>query len=139
MTNVASYFDLFYVVLNMTNVAPFISNKEDSPILYYYGERWPSVHHARMRMGCSSLASDLTFNLKVISDPSSQCGADLENAHQFCTWPKYDEIRNSLPNSVPDDSCFVLKTLLYGDNTLSFSANVDNLIIIFIFSIAPTA
>ena len=103
-----------------------ISNKEDPPILYYYGERWPSVHHARMRMGCSALASDLTFNLKVISDPSCHCGADLENAHHFFfTCPKYDEIRNSLQNSMPDNSCFVLKTLLYGDNSLSFSANVD--------------
>ena len=88
-----------------------ISNKEDPPILYYFGEHWPSVHHAQMRMGCSSLASNLTFNLKAISDPARHCGADLENAHQvFFTCPKYDEIRNSLQNSLSDNSCFVLKT-----------------------------
>ena len=52
----------------------------DLQILYYYGKCWPSIHHARMRIGCSKLNSDLCHNLHVIEDPSCRCGAPLENA-----------------------------------------------------------
>ena len=50
----------------------------------------------------------------------------IHNAHHFFfTCPKYDEIRNSLQNSMPYNSCFVVKTLLCEDNSLYISANVD--------------
>ena len=32
-----------------------LTPKFEQKKLYFYGERWPAVHHARMRMGCSKL------------------------------------------------------------------------------------
>ena len=43
--------------------------KRDTPVYYYYGERWACIHHARLRMGCSKLAYDLTYNLRVSQNP----------------------------------------------------------------------
>ena len=51
--------------------------------LYYYGERWPAVHHARMRIGCSKLNNDLCHNLHVINSPSCECGSPIEDAHHY--------------------------------------------------------
>ena len=43
-----------------------LSNKtKPCNVLYYYGERWPSVHHARIRIGCSKLNADLCYRLHV--------------------------------------------------------------------------
>ena len=30
----------------------------EKPILYYYGDRWACIHHARIRIGCSKLNFD---------------------------------------------------------------------------------
>ena len=43
------------------------STKEKN-ILYYYGKRWPCVHHSLMRIGCSKLKFDLCNNLHVINE-----------------------------------------------------------------------
>ena len=61
----------------------FIKDREPSQSLYYYGSRWPSVHHARMRIGCSKLNFDLHFNLRVVNSPSCACGAPHESAEHF--------------------------------------------------------
>ena len=51
--------------------------------LYYYGERWPSVHHARMRIGCSKLKNDLCNNLHVIDNANCNCGNPNETAYHY--------------------------------------------------------
>ena len=58
-------------------------NDKQCNVLYYYDERWASMHHARIRMGCSKLNSDLCFKLHVSDDPSCKCGHPLENNHHF--------------------------------------------------------
>ena len=42
------------------------------------GNRWESVQHARLRLGCSSLNSHLFHCLKVIDNEDWQCGAVKE-------------------------------------------------------------
>ena len=51
--------------------------------LYYYGERWPQIHHARMRIGCSKLKNDLFSNLRVINTKQCDCGYITEDAKHF--------------------------------------------------------
>jgi hypothetical protein len=93
--------------------------------LYYYGKRWPGVHHARMRMGCSKLNFDLCCNLYVQENKSCQCGWFRENAiHYICYCPLYVRERTILLNKleglgiksingVPDHN-----TLLFGDKSI---------------------
>ena len=50
--------------------------KENCNKLYYYGKRWPSINHARLRIGCSKLKEDLCNNLHV--ENSSRCDCRFE-------------------------------------------------------------
>ena len=58
-------------------------NQPEANILFYYGQRWPAIHHARIRMGCSLLHYDLCYSVHVIEDPSCSCGAVLETAQHY--------------------------------------------------------
>ena len=60
------------------------SKRKIANILYYYGERWLSAIHARLRIGCSKLNYDLSYNLHIPDiNPSCLCGAKLETANHF--------------------------------------------------------
>ena len=50
---------------------------------FYYGKRWPSIHHARLRIGCSKLNSHLYHNLHVIPSPNCSCGYHNEDPTHF--------------------------------------------------------
>ena len=101
--------------------------KGDEPeyiVLYYYGSRWPSVHQARLRIGCSKLNSDLCFRLHVKSDPSCACGAQVEDAQHFLlTCPLYNDLRTILEAEVLRFCELNLNTLLYGNHALSLNDN----------------
>ena len=57
--------DLPLELRNLNNLKDFRTklycDKPEPSILYYYGQRWPAIHHARMRIGCSKLQYDLNF------------------------------------------------------------------------------
>jgi len=92
--------------------------------LYYYGERWPSVHHARMRIGCSKLNNDLCYNLHVVNNPTCECGAPVEDAyHYFFQCPNYQAIRLILLHTVSNITVANIDTFLYGDTALSLVQN----------------
>ena len=112
------------------NILSFKSNlkraNEETNVLYYYGQRWAAVHHARLRIGCSKLKYDLCFNLHVIGEPKCGCGANLEDAdHFFLFCPNYDDIRVSLYESFPDKNYFDIHTILYGSQDFSEAANKE--------------
>ena len=92
--------------------------------LYYYGQRWPTIHHARMHIGCSQLNFDLCRNLHVIDSPFCTCGAPLEDAfHFFFICPRFDIHRAKLRGLVEEMCPFVLDNVLFGDPNLSFKPN----------------
>ena len=100
------------------------ANKPEKTILYYYGERWTGIHHARLRMGCSSLNSDLFLNLHVIENPSCSCGYPVENAlHYFLYCNLYRDIRTVLINSISNLTLCSIEHILYGDPQLNLTAN----------------
>lgn len=99
--------------------------KSELNTLYYYGQRWPAVHHARMRIGCSKLNYDLCFNLHVINHSTCRCGATSEDANHFLlVCPLYDEQRVIMRASVQQVTTFDLATLLHGDPALSLDLNI---------------
>ena len=100
------------------------STKEEPNILYYYGKRWPSVHHARIRIGCSKLNQHLCENLHVIENSSCSCGAIFENTyHYFFECPNFIELRLQLFNAISAFTQVNMNIILNGDNHLSLSQN----------------
>ena len=96
----------------------------DSQILCLYGERWPSVHHARLRIGCSKLNYDLCCKLHVTDSPTCRCGAQKEDASHFVLHcPLLNDLRFNMKDFVEEHSTFNVKTLLFGDKELSMELN----------------
>lgn len=101
--------------------------RRDKPTLYYFGERFPAVHHARMRMiGCSKLQSDLYFNLHVSDNPLCRCGTAVEDAyHYLVCCPLYTVERNILANRINHISILEKDILLYGRMQLDDNLNKE--------------
>ena len=101
--------------------------KPESPerlTLYYYGERWPSVHHARMRIGCSKLNFDLCNNLHVIENSICTCGFPNETSQHFLfDCPNYPNQRITLFDSINNITCISLDILLFGNPDISLELN----------------
>ena len=90
----------------------------------YHGERWPSIHHARMRLGCSKLNAHLCFNLHVIPSPVCQCGYENEDPmHFYFHCPMYTAQRNRMFRTILPLTPPTLDTLLYGTPDLSINEN----------------
>ena len=102
----------------------FNTEKSDLLLLYYFGERWPSVHHARMRIGCSKLNGDLFTYLHVIDNPLCTCGAHYEDAnHFFNHCPQFTYAREKMFNSLNDLLPLNVHVLLFGSTDLSIESN----------------
>ena len=99
-------------------------NDNEMKVLYYYGDRWPSIHHARMRIGCSKLQKDLFFNLHVSNNPHCSCGAPTEDAkHFFLHCPNYLDIREQLKQSMQGLMPVTVRNLLFGNSSFSLKIN----------------
>ena len=86
-------------------------NLKRPPEYYNAGTRIGQILHARLRMQCSSLNSDL-YRKKIVSSPSCQCG-NFESANHFLTTcPRFTaERRQYLADLLPHYS---VRELLYG-------------------------
>ena len=102
----------------------FKHDPDDFQVLYYYGDRWPSVHHARMRMGCSKLNHDLFYNLHVIDSPMCSCGTGHETAeHYFFFCPLWRDDRQSLFAAVENLMPLTCRNLLFGERSVDLDTN----------------
>ena len=52
--------------------------RNERSILYYYGKRWPSIHHTQMKIGCCKLKYDLYYKRHVIDESSCGCGVNMK-------------------------------------------------------------
>ena len=86
-------------------------NLKRPPKYYNAGTRIGQILHARMRMQCSSLNSDL-YRKKIVESPSCECG-NFESAYHFLTTcPRFTaERRQYLADLLPHYS---VRELLYG-------------------------
>ena len=41
------------------------SAKNKAEVLYYYGKRWPAIHHTHLGIGCSKVNCDGCFHLDI--------------------------------------------------------------------------
>ncbi len=97
----------------------------ESNLLYFYGERWPAIHHARMRMGCSLLKYDLYYKMYVTDSPGCRCGSRMETAyHFFFECPLYVNERLHLSATIVQHASFDLRTVLYGCDTIDRKSNM---------------
>ena len=117
---------LFKTAKSLHELKVFLKRQTPEPnILYFYGERWASIHHARMRMSCSLLNYDLCYNIHVSDNPSCACSAPFETAqHFFLECPRFLHIRLKLIQSIEHFTTCSLNTILYGCNDLSFKDNI---------------
>jgi hypothetical protein len=105
-----------------------IQTKLKKNILYYYGQRWANIHHARIRMGCSKLNADLYHNYHVILSPACNCGYHSENAnHFFFHCPLYVNQRRIMLRSLHDTGINNpdIDLILYGSVELSEHINIE--------------
>ena len=110
---------------SLGNFKMSVKKMKENNIMYYYGKRWPSIHHARLRIGCSKLKSDLSFNLHIPDiDPECTCGAGYEDAeHFFMNCLHYRDIREVLKMKIERHCPFSLNVLLYGAPYLPITTN----------------
>ena len=100
----------------------FKTDVNELQVLYYYGERWPSVHHARMRVGCSKLNNDLFSSLHVTDSPAYACVTLYEYAGHFIP-SLYVDCRQILLNDIQGIMLATTKNLLFGSTTTNIAAN----------------
>jgi hypothetical protein len=92
--------------------------------MYYHGARLPSVHHTRMRMGCSALRSHLYNRINVVDSPVCACGAENEDAYHFLlVCPIYRVHRIKMLEVIHPITSPSLPTLLHGDPKLTPEGN----------------
>ena len=82
-----------------------ICKKKEPNMLYYYEQRWPSIHHARIRMACRKLNQHL-FHNHLIDNPSCACGHPVEDpTHFFLNCPRYAATRTDFKSN---HGCFTV-------------------------------
>ena len=103
-----------------------IKTEKITNILYYYGQRWPSIHHSRIRLGCSSLNFDLYYNLHIPDvSPQCICGNGTEDArHYFMSCDQYNDIRKPLKDLLVNKCSFRLNYILNGCENLGVEDNM---------------
>ena len=104
----------------------FKTKSNDMTKLLYIGTRWPSIHHARLRIGCSKLNAHLYTNLHVTPSPQCRCGHPFEDPrHFFFICPLFHAQRTTLMETITRISNNIaIETLLYGDPLIPFNGNV---------------
>ena len=101
-----------------------IKPQENLKELYYYGERWPAIHHARTRIGCSKLNAHLCLNLHVIPLPTCQCGYEVEDPmHFYLHCPIYMVQREKMIRTLTALTPPTLDTILFGNPNLQLEEN----------------
>ena len=102
----------------------FKKEPDEHQVLYYYGDRWPSVHHARMRMGCSKLNSDLFNNLHVLDSPWCHCRASSETTeHYLLSCHLWTNQRDIMIDSIQGLMPVTTDNLLFGNREVSLEVN----------------
>lgn len=101
------------------------SSKKEANVLFYYGKRWASIHHARLRIGCSKLNFDVCYHLHIPNiNPECSCGEGHEDVeHFFMKCTHYNDIRDILKRKIEVHCTFTLGVLLYGADNLPKQTN----------------
>ena len=106
--------------------------KHKPPDWYYEGNRKWAIHHARIRMLCSSLNDHLFSHLHVADSPECPCGKDRETSrHYFLECPLYTNERITMIDeldAIGSQTSFA--SLIYGSDKCSTETNIQAVTII---------
>jgi hypothetical protein len=94
--------------------------------LYFFGNRFVSTIHARMRIGNSPLKADLAKILHVVDSPLCPCGGgeDENPEHFFFRCQLFNEQRDTLVNDLLPLNITNVDELLYGLSTADHITNL---------------
>ena len=114
-SSIRAWTDLPHDIRNAPSVASFKyklnRNLNAPPKFYNAGSRKGQILHARLRLECSSLNSDL-FRKHIVPSPSCQCGGFESATHFFFTCPIFTNARQRyLPDNLEN---FTARELLFG-------------------------
>ena len=114
-SSIRAWNDLPHDIRNAPSVASFKyklnRNLNAPPKFYNAGSRKGQILHARLRVECSSLNSDL-FRKHIVPSPSCQCGSFESATHFFFTCPIFTNARQRyLPDNLEN---FTARELLFG-------------------------
>ena len=111
--------------LTLTQFKKLLYMDQYKPVkLYFFGERLPAIHHARLRLGCSGLNHDLCCNLHVIPSSICKCGFPNENAEHFLLQcPAYQRERSLMIDIIQNSMEATLEHILFGNPHMSHSIN----------------
>jgi hypothetical protein len=97
--------------------------------LFNHGNRFPSVHHARMRIRCSKLNKQLHDDLHVIDNPNCECILNQPESpeHYFMHCPWYTLARQTLFAELEQINVRDIDSdlLLYGSSDFNFPTNIS--------------
>ena len=97
-----------------------IIKKDKDRSLFKYGPRHPQILLSRIRMGCSALNGHLFHFLKVLNNPSCECGFPIESPdHYFLSCPLYAAHQQLLHREVSNISTVNINVLLFGNKSCS--------------------
>ena len=109
----AQHISIFENYLNKRYKSP------DKYKFYFFGNRYTSILHSRLRMGCSQLNNHL-HKIGIRESSTCACGDDNEDTfHYFFLCSNYNSIRVDLHETVIRIAPFTLKTLLMGSDQCS--------------------
>ena len=112
-------------IKNATSLSIFKSllnrNMQRPPKCFNAGHRIGQILHAGLRMGCSSLNSDL-YRKHIVASPSCHCGAFESAKHFLFRCPNYSIARHRYLHQDLDSHS--LKDLMYGKTSYSLQENV---------------
>ncbi|MCG8116730.1 MAG: reverse transcriptase domain-containing protein, partial [Candidatus Thiodiazotropha endolucinida] len=100
------------------------ANERKSPSYFCAGKRLGQVHHARLRLNCSSLHQHL-FRKNIVNSSLCACGAVEDTHHYLLACEQYTDIRQELINIVSAICQPSLNILLYGSTDLSANDNTQ--------------
>ena len=111
---------------NSTSVAVFKSklqcNVRPPPSFFFDGKRIGQIHHARLRLNCSSLSQHL-FSKNIVESPLCECGAVEDTKHFLLECHRYRNLRVELNNTISLICPPTLNILLHGSSELTDSDN----------------
>lgn len=95
-------------------------NRSAPPKYFNAGSRIGQILHARLRMECSSLNSDL-YRKNIVNSPSCSCGGFESAYHFFYTCPRYTDVRDRYLSEVL--TTHNIHDLLHGKQDASTNEN----------------
>ena len=95
-----------------------------NPHFVYVGSRLGHIFHARIRMGCSALNSDL-FRKNIVNSPRCTCGAIETPTHYLLNCPNYIMPRQRHTFGLNLPIPLSTELLLVGSNELTINQNTE--------------